>query len=234
MNTNVKVFLGVAAGLLAGGSISYIFTKKKYEKETQDAINEQSDHYRKKVYDLEKEVRKLKRELKTVDIEEETVEVKKDGKETTITTKVARETNINVDPNRMKEDYTDYNAIYKEKNEPYLSEDDAKEAIETSVRTLSDGSIFAMDEPYPISEEEFEEMEGQLDNISCEFYTADSVIVEVTGKVIDDKFGTVGRFDETWFDQYSWDNGVVGVRNTKLGIDYLIDKVEGLYSDYYG
>ena len=86
-------------------------------------------------------------------------------------------------------------------------------------------------EPIEISEEEYSEHELYFEKIEVDYYLGDGALVDEADELlnIDDNIGieNVARFADD-------DREVFYIRNADKGIDYLVNKVEGNYSDIIG
>ena len=86
-------------------------------------------------------------------------------------------------------------------------------------------------EPIEISEEEYSEQELYFEKIEVDYYLGDGALVDETDELlnIEDNVGydNIAKFIDD-------DKDLIYVRNADKGVDYLVKRVEGNYSDIIG
>lgn len=85
-------------------------------------------------------------------------------------------------------------------------------------------------EPYVISRLEFEDNEGDYDQISLVYYDGDDTLADEQDKAINDIERVIGSRNLEYFGHGSDDDRVVYIRNERVGTDYEILKNDGEFT----
>lgn len=86
------------------------------------------------------------------------------------------------------------------------------------------------DEPYIISQDEYEENERDYQQLTLSYFEEDDVLVDEAEKPIEEVDSVVGEGNLTRFGHGSNDNRIVYIRNDRLSMDFEIVKNQGSYA----
>ncbi len=225
-------------GLGIGSTITFFVTKYVLENKYQDMIDETVNNVWKQ---LEGEYSSNKVQIfdpKSIKdpIEKTEIGISNESKEMT------KEDYIKKTSNKYNEMRTNYHLINKKENTEkendntmvkYKDErfdDLADDDREDDELEPIDEDDEIMEDPYLITEVEFDEGKDEYDKISLTYYDGDDILIDEDGDVITDPDEIIGEDALISFGTGSSDKNMVYVRNEKLQCDYEIIRE---FSSYY-
>lgn len=87
------------------------------------------------------------------------------------------------------------------------------------------------DEPYVITEDEWEQNDGDFDQVEVTYFEEDDVLIDDRSDVIPDSDGTVGDHNLTRFGHGAKSRDIVHVRNERMRIDFLVVRSHKSYTE---
>lgn len=125
-----------------------------------------------------------------------------------------------------------YNSQKEEEVEEKKVEDNHEE-VERYKNIVEDkyvkGEPSALPDPYPITEEQFDETRLDFDKVYLTYYGKDATLAEDEDIIFEDIDYYIGLKNLDLFD----DRGIIYIRNEKHGTDYQVDYKDAAYPQNY-
>lgn len=197
-------FAAFVVGAAVGAVVAWQGTKKFYERQANDEIDEMAKYYKSKLEPIEKEN------------DEDISEAEKHVEEVE---EIVKRTKAAVKMNKEKPSVTEYAAILNKENYTNYSNTEKREDAKP---------VEPVDRPYVISSDEF----GDFDNYNqiCLTYFADKILADDNDEIVDDPDDIVGLSSLNELETFEDD--VIHVRNDRLKCDYEIVKDLRTYASF--
>ena len=243
MKKNTAILTAFIGGAVAGGLICFAVLKDKYDILLEEEIEEMKKHFQKEIEAIDddhfREMQDLVGELddeERVDAKyidyvdkysspEDLVDLKKNYIDNDIKTvddlyKGVDESSYHEDDEESTygEDYDSEDDI----DELDLSDDEQQEFAKWDEHYAVDQDLIKRNDPYVISQEEFDNENGHFDKITLYYYDIDDVLADERGEIIPKVDDVIGRSSLTEFGRQCDDDRIVHVRNERYGADYEV------------
>lgn len=212
--------------------------KKYFQKEIEDIDD---DHFREmqdlvgELDDEERTDRKYVDYVKKYSSPEDLVDLKKNyiDNDIKITEKMYNDYHIGVDLSsgidetsyHNEEEESTYGEDYDSTDdidELDLSDDEREEFEQWDEHYAVDQDLIKRNDPYVISQEEFDQGNAHFDKITLSYYDIDDVLADERDEVIPRVDDVIGRSSLTEFGSQCDDDRIVHVRNERYGADYEV------------
>lgn len=231
------IILGVTAvaGLLVGGGISHILTKKKLSTKYEEMLNHEIDEAR-RFYALANKTDDAGRPLKPQDVfqglqvDAETkramVDYQSKGGHGTVPKIVAEP------PVATEEELAEGTWIQSADGTEMVQENIfmGREPIEDDWDLVTEITNRTPAKPYIISHDEYYEAESEYEQDELTFFAGDGILADTQQVEVEDPESTVGIAHLAMFGHGSKDANIVYVRNDRLRCDFEVTKSPGKYA----
>lgn len=242
MKKNTAILTAFIGGAVAGGLICFAVLKDKYDMLLAEEIEEMKKYFQKEIEDIDddhfKEMQDLVGEL---DDEERT-----DRKYVDYVNKYSSPEDMVERKNYVNNDIKTVDDLYKGIDESSYHEDDEESTYGEDYDSTDDidsmdlsneereefeqwDEHYAVDtdlikrnDPYVISQEEFDQGNAHFDKITLSYYDIDDVLADERDEVIPRVDDVIGRSSLTEFGSQCDDDRIVHVRNERYGADYEV------------